>query len=61
MQQQLKPLPILTEDQIERAVERAMNKLDGHFMRGEIDQATYDADVKHLDAWAKGEYARRRV
>ena len=51
-----KPLPVLTEDQIERAVERGMNKLDGHFMRGEITQEVYDLDFAHLNNWAKDQY-----
>ena len=55
----MRELPRLTEDQIERAVERAMDKLDRHFTRGEVTQVEYDQDVKRLDDWAKGEMARR--
>jgi hypothetical protein len=42
----------MTEEQIERAVERKMDGLDRRLMRGELTQAEYDREVCALDAWA---------
>ena len=52
----------LTEDQIERRVERLMDHLDRVFLAGLIDQQSYDAGVKDLDDWAdrKGREAARQ-
>jgi hypothetical protein len=52
-------MSILTEDQIERRVERMMDHLDRVFLAGSIDQKTYDAGVKDLNEWAdrKGQEA----
>lgn len=41
-----------TEDQIERAVERLVNRADTAFMAGKATQAQYDAWHKRLDEWA---------
>jgi hypothetical protein len=49
----------MTEDQIERAVERQMNALDRAFMGGDMDREAYDAEVKALDDWAEDQYASR--
>ncbi len=51
----------MTEDQIERRVERMMDHLDRVFLAGGIDQKTYDAGVKDLNDWAdsKNREARR--
>lgn len=43
---------LITEDQVERAVERQMDAADRAFMSGKIDQAAYDKLVKDIDAWA---------
>jgi hypothetical protein len=48
----------MTEDQIERIVERATDKLDADLMSGKLTQATYDAEVVALDKWAGQQYAR---
>jgi hypothetical protein len=50
---------ILTEDQIERLVERAMNKLDARLMGGTLSQADYDHEVMILDKWAQQQYDAR--
>ena len=43
----------LTEDQIERAVEREMNMLDRLLMSNAISQKQYDQEVREIDLWAK--------
>ena len=43
----------MTEEQIELAVERAMDRLDRQLMAGIIDQDQYDEAVRDLDAWAE--------
>jgi hypothetical protein len=45
----------MTEEQIERAVERSMDALDRRFMeaRSGFTQAAYDAQVKAIDNWAR--------
>lgn len=50
----------MTEAQIERKVESYMDRLDRQLMRNEITQTVYDREVKALDKWAKGQYAKRR-
>ena len=50
----------LTEDQIERAVEREMNMLDRLLMSNAMTQKQYDQEVKDLDYWAKEEYKYTR-
>jgi hypothetical protein len=42
----------MTEDQIERRVERAMDRLDAKLMSGRLSQAEYDHEVVILDKWA---------
>lgn len=46
----------MSEDQIERRVEREMNVLDRAFMRGDITQLAYDEMVDELCQWANREY-----
>jgi uncharacterized membrane protein len=46
----------MTEDQIERAVERAIDKLDSRLMGGEITQTVYDRQVDNIEKWAAGQY-----
>lgn len=50
----------LTEEQIERYVEREMNLLDRAFLNGEIEVDQYDSEVKALDTWSREEYAYLR-
>jgi hypothetical protein len=42
----------MTEEQIERVVERRMDSLDRQLMNGQLSQADYDILVQELDAWA---------
>jgi hypothetical protein len=46
----------MTEDQIERSVERKMDSLDARFMNSSMSQAEYDNHVKMINAWAEAEY-----
>jgi hypothetical protein len=45
-----------TEERIERAVERAYDRLDGRLMSGVIMQVEYDAGAKAINAWACEQY-----
>lgn len=49
----------MTEDQIERRAEKMMDALDRKFMAGQIDQKTYDSNVKDLDRWAEAQRGTR--
>lgn len=42
----------ITEDRIERAVERLVDCADAQFMAGKATQAQYDAWSRQLSAWA---------
>jgi hypothetical protein len=42
----------MTEDQIERRVERAMDRLDARLMSDRLSQAEYDREIVALDKWA---------
>ncbi len=46
----------LTEEQIERRAERAMDRLDRGLMAGIMTQAEYDREVSILDKWAQAQY-----
>jgi uncharacterized membrane protein len=48
----------MTELQIERAVERATDRLDERYMSGEISRAKYADEMDKLSAWAEREYRR---
>ena len=50
----------MTEDQIERIVERQMTNLDRQLTKGMITQEEYDQEVKELDMWARDEYSARQ-
>ena len=50
----------LTEDQIERKVERHMDYLDRLFIAGEMTQREYDMAVQSLDIWAERKLAEVR-
>jgi uncharacterized membrane protein len=52
--------PHMTEDQIERTVERATDRLDERYMRGEISRARYADEADKLSTWAEREYRRAR-
>lgn len=49
----------MTEDQIERAVERRMDVLDRHLMSGELSSERYTLAVCELDEWAAEQLRRR--
>ena len=49
----------MTEDQIERAVERKTDWLDAALMSGKISQAQYDAEQRKLTEWANAQYRAR--
>lgn len=51
-------MAILTEDQIERKVERMIDALDKSFMNGELTQDAYDKEMKSIDDWAQEQYKR---
>ena len=44
----------MTEDEIERRVEKMVDALDRLFTRGQMSQRDYDAAIRDLDLWAKG-------
>lgn len=48
----------LTEEQIERRVERMMNSLDKQLLEHQISQEEYDAEVKSIAEWAEEQYNR---
>lgn len=48
----------MTEQQIERQVERFMDAADRLLMTGKLDQQAYDARVKEIDAWARAQSAK---
>jgi hypothetical protein len=50
----------MTEDQIERRVERMMDALDAQLMSGALTQREYDNNVRDLDAWAEAKFAERK-
>jgi hypothetical protein len=47
----------MTEDQIERRVEKMVDHLDRIFMAGLIDQASYDSQMADLQRWADRQYS----
>jgi hypothetical protein len=47
----------MTEDQIERAVERKVDALDAIFMAGTITQTEYDSRMRDISDWADRQYA----
>lgn len=46
----------LSEEQIERRIEKATDRLDRQFMNGSITQEEYDAEIKALDEWANEQF-----
>ena len=51
----------MTEDQIERIVERAMDKLDRMLTKGILTNEEYEAEIQELDNWARDEYRQSRA
>lgn len=50
----------MTEDQIERRVERMVDHLDALLLAGELSQRDYDSNMRDLDRWAEAQYAAAR-
>ncbi len=50
----------MTEDQIERWVERQFDRLDARLMSGDIDQETYNLAAFAIHEKANAEYERVR-
>jgi hypothetical protein len=46
----------MTENQIERHVEREMNLLDRAYTNGEIEDHQYEIEVRSLECWARDQY-----
>jgi hypothetical protein len=46
----------MTEDQIERQVERMMDHLDQVFLSSSMTQDEYDTKVKEINVWAENQY-----
>jgi hypothetical protein len=46
----------LTEEQIERRVERDMDRIDNALIRGDISRVEYELKVDRIDEWAKEQY-----
>lgn len=48
----------MTEDQIERRVEKMVDRLDAQFMadNSPMTQAEYEAEMGRINAWAKAKY-----
>lgn len=51
----------LTEDQIERRVQWAIDRLDRHLMSNQITQEQYDRDITAIDTWARQQYEHTKV
>lgn len=47
----------MTEEQIERRVERMTDHLDRLLMNGDMPQKDYDAAMRDLAQWADAKYA----
>lgn len=48
----------MTEDQIEREVERQFDRLDARLMAGKLSQVEYDRKSRAIDEWASSQYAK---
>ena len=51
-------LQMLTEDQIERLVERRMDGFDRNLIAGHMSQIAYDTKVTDLNDWAETMYRK---
>jgi|LakMenEpi13Oct10_1017325.scaffolds.fasta_scaffold00215_2 hypothetical protein len=52
---------IATEDQIERIVERQMDKLDLQYTKGMLTNDEYNQEVLELDRWARDQHRLSRA
>jgi len=48
----------MTEDQIERLVERYVDAIDLRYMAGKLSDAEYRDAMRAIEAWASRQYAR---
>jgi hypothetical protein len=51
----------MTEDQIERRVERFIDKIDHAFLIGELSQSEYDELTRRISRWADVELRHSRI
>ena len=51
----------LTEQQIERKVELAIDRLDRHLLSNQITQEQYDRDIGSIDKWAEQQYQHSKL
>jgi hypothetical protein len=51
----------MTEDQIERIVDRQMDKLDLQYTKGMLSEDEYNQEVLELDQWANDQYRLART
>jgi len=53
----------MTEDQIERQVERMVDRLDQAYLATRMPDYAYEAEMARIDAWAKAQlrFAKREV
>lgn len=51
----------MTEDQIERIVDRQMDKLDLQYTKGMLSEDEYNQEVLELDQWANDQYRLARA
>jgi len=51
----------LTEQQIERKVESAIDRLDRHLLSNQITQEQYDRDILSIDKWAEQQYQHSKL
>lgn len=49
----------MNEHEIECRVERMVDRLDARFMRGELSETEYRAEMEQITKWAETEYAKR--
>jgi hypothetical protein len=50
----------LTEEQVERKVERLTDRWDAQLMAGHISQRQYDEEMSRVAKWADQQYQYRR-
>lgn len=51
----------MTEDQVERWVERQVDMLDARLMSGKLSQTDYDSEIRALDAEATKKMDRAAI
>jgi hypothetical protein len=51
----------MTEEQIERSVERRVDSADRALMNGHLSQAEYDAHMADINRWADAQYAASKA